>query len=67
MAGMMSMNTHLKGVLGFRDLFDIDFLFIVNIWNDVHKGSGSNLISISYQTFAAYLDSSDLFDLFPNL
>ena len=49
MAGMMSMNTHLKGVLGFRGVFDIDFFFIVDIWNDVLKGSGYNLISISYQ------------------
>ena len=31
MAGMMSMNTHFKDVLGFRGVFDIDFLFIVEI------------------------------------
>ena len=31
MDGMMSMNTHLKGVLGFRGAFDLDFFFIVDI------------------------------------
>ena len=30
-AGMMSMNTHLKFVLSFRGVFDLDFLFIVDI------------------------------------
>ena len=67
MAGMISMNTHLKGVLGFRVVFDIDFLFIVNIWNDVQKSSGSNLGSISYQIFTVSPDSSDLVDLCPNI
>ena len=29
MAGMMSINNHLKGVFGLRGVFDIDLLFIV--------------------------------------
>ena len=29
--GMMYMNTHSKGVLVFRGVFDLDFLFIVDI------------------------------------
>ena len=28
MAGIMSMNTHLKGVLGFRGVFDLDFYLL---------------------------------------
>ena len=45
MAGMMSTNTHLKRVLGFRGVYDTDILFIVEILHDVQKGSGSTLIS----------------------
>ena len=29
--GMMSMNTHLKGVLVFRGVFDVGFLFLVEM------------------------------------
>ena len=67
MAGIMSMNTHFKGVLIFIGVFDIDFLFIVDIWHDVQNGSGSTLSSISFQTFALSPASSDLLDLCPNL
>ena len=35
MTGMILMNTHLKGVFGFRVFFDLDFLFIVEICHDV--------------------------------
>ena len=38
MAGMMSMNTHLKIILGFRSVFDLEFLFIVEIWHYAQKG-----------------------------
>ena len=37
MAGIMSMNTHLKGVLDFRGVFDLNFSFIMGIWHDVHN------------------------------
>ena len=32
---MVSINTHLKGVLGFGGVFDIEFLLIVYICHDV--------------------------------
>ena len=60
MAGMMSMNTHLKGVLEFRGVIDLDFLFIVDIWHDVQNVSGYTLTLMSFQTFALSPDSSDL-------
>ena len=66
-AGMMSMNTNLQGVLGFRVVFDIYSLFIVDIWNDVQKGSGSIMISMSFQKVSAYPASSDLVDLCTNI
>ena len=44
MAVMMSTNNHLKGVLKFSGVFDLDFLLIVDIWHDVRKISESNLI-----------------------
>ena len=43
MAGMVSMKNQLKGVLVFIGVFDLDFLFIVEIWNDMHTGSGYTL------------------------
>ena len=43
MDGMMPMNNHLKGVLGFESDFDLGFLLIVDIWHDVQKGSGYTL------------------------
>ena len=64
---MLSMNTHLKGVLVFIGVFDLGFIFIVEIWHDVHNGSGYTLISISCQTISVYPDSRDLVDLCPNL
>ena len=60
MAGMVSMKTHLKGLLGFSVVFDPEFLLIVDIWHGVHKGSGSTLSSISCQAFAVYPASSVL-------
>ena len=44
MTGMTSMNNHLKGVLDFGGVFDLDFLLIVEIWHDVQKISGFTLI-----------------------
>ena len=64
---MISINTHLKGVLGFIDVFDLYFLFIVDIWHDVNNVSGYTLSSIYCQTFTVSLASSDLVDIFPNL
>ena len=37
MAGIMSVNTNLKGVLGFSGVFDMGFLLIVDIWHDFQK------------------------------
>ena len=51
MAGMMSMNTHLKGVLGFSDTLDPGFLLIFEIWYYEQKWSGSTLKSMSCQKF----------------
>ena len=67
MAGMMSMNTHLKGLLGFSGDLDIGFLIIVEIWHDVQNGSGYTLISISCQKCAVYPVSSDIVYLCPDL
>ena len=66
-AGMISLNTHLKGVLDFRGIFDISFLFILEIYNDVQNVSGSTLRSIYWQTFAVSPYSNDLVDLCPNI
>ena len=66
-SGMIFTDTHLKGLLGFGGVFDIGFLFIVEIWHDVKKGSGYILNSISCQTFAVSTSSSDFVDLFPNI
>ena len=65
--GMMSVNTHMKGVLAFRGVFDISFLFIVKIWHDVQNGSGSTLRPIYCQIFSVSPDSSDLVDMCTNL
>ena len=51
----------------FRGVFDIDFLFIVEIWYDVHNSPGSTLRSISCQTFTVSPYRIDLVYLFPNL
>ena len=67
MAGMISMNTHLKSVLGFRAVFDLYFLFIVDIWHNVNKGSVSTLMSMSCQNVSVSPTSSELLDLCPNL
>ena len=45
--GMMSMNTHLKGVLDIRGVFDLAFLFIVDVLHDVKNGSVYTLRPIS--------------------
>ena len=66
-ASMMYMKTHLKYVLGFIGVFDLVFLFIVDIWNDMKKGPGSTLRSISWQTFKVSPASSDLVDLCTNI
>ena len=66
-AGMMSMNTHLKVLLNFKDFFDVAFLFIVEIWHYVHNGSVYTLSSIYCQTFSVSPEISDLVDLCPNL
>ena len=67
MAGIMSMNTHFKGVLIFIGVFDLDFLFIVDIWHDTKKGSGSTLISMSCQKKSVYPAIIELLDLCPNI
>ena len=61
--GMMSMNTHLKGVF----VSDLAYLFIVDIWHDVKYGSVSTLISMSCQTYAVSPSSSDIVDMCPNI
>ena len=66
-AGMMSTNTHLKGVWGFRGVFDLTFLFIVEILHDVKNGSGYTLSSMSFQTFELCPANSDLVDICPIL
>ena len=64
---MMSINSHLKGVLVFSGVFDLGFSLTVDIWYDVHKGSGSTLRSKYCQTLAVSLVISYLLDLCPNL
>ena len=59
MAGIMSMNTHLEGVLGFRGIFYLNFFYL--LW------SGSTMRSMSCQNISVYPASSDLLDMFPNL
>ena len=49
-AGILSMNTQLKGFPSFSCVFDIVFMLIVDIWHDLQKGSGSTLSSISCET-----------------
>ena len=64
---MVSIKTHLKGALGFRSILDIGFLFIVDIFRDVNKWSGSNPISIFCQILAVSPSTMDLVGLCPNL
>ena len=64
---MMPINTHLKGVLVFRVVFNSAFLLIVFFWHDVQKGSVSTLSSMSCQTFAVPTPSIYLVDLCTNL
>ena len=66
-AGMMSMNTHLKGVLAFIGFFDLSLFLIMEILHDVQNGSVYTMSSMSCQTFAVSPASSDLVDLCPNL
>ena len=67
MACMMSMKTYLKGVQGFRGVFNLGFLLIVEIWHYVQKGSGSTLSSMYFQIFSVSSSSSDLLNLCPGL
>ena len=64
---MISMNTHLKGVLVFKGVFDIDLLFIVDILHYVNNGSVYTLSLMSFQILAVAQSSSDLVDLCHNL
>ena len=66
-SGVISINTRLKVVLGFRGVFDTGFLFIVEIWHYVQNRSGSTLSSISCQIFAVSPANSYIVDLCPNL
>ena len=59
--------THLKGAFGFNGVFDIAFLFIEDIWNNLQKGSKFILSSIFFQIFAVYPVINDLVDLSSNL
>ena len=63
MAGMVFMNTHLKGVLVFIGFPDLDSLFIVDIWYDAQKGSGYTLSPMSCQIFSVSPSSIDIVDL----
>ena len=65
--GIISIKTHLKGAFGFSGILDLAFLFIEEIWQEVQKGSGSFLSSISSQTLALSSDNNDLVDMCPNL
>ena len=65
MDGVISINTHLKGVLGFIGVFDLVFFLIVDIWHNVQKGS--TLRSMYSQIFAVYPSSSDLVNLCHNI
>ena len=63
--GMMYMNINLKCVLAFICVFDLDFLFILEIWNYVQNGSGYTLISMSCQKFTVSPTINDLVDMCP--
>ena len=67
MAGIISMNTHLKGVLVFSGVFDLEFLLIVDKWHDVQKGSGSTLRTAYCQTSTVSPFSTYLVNMFPNI
>ena len=67
MAGMMSMKTHLKGVLAFRGVLYLAFLFILDIWHDVQNGLGSTLRSMYFQKKSISLASSNLVYPCPNI
>ena len=61
--GIISIKTHLKGAFGFSGILDPDFLFIEEILNDVQKGYGYILSSISSQTLAVSPANNDMVDL----
>ena len=67
MAGMLSLKTHLKGVLVLSGVFDIGFLFIFEILDDVQKGSGYNLRSMPCQKNSVSPASIYILDLCPNI
>ena len=50
--GIISIKTHLKSDFGFNIFLDLAFLLMEEIWNDVPKGSGYILSSISSQKLA---------------
>ena len=66
-AAIISMETHLKDVLGFTYEFDPEFLFIVEILHDAKNGSGYILIPMSCQTFSVSPDISYFLDMCPNI
>ena len=61
--GSISIKTHLKGAFGLSVILDLAFLFIEEILDDVQKGSGYILSSISSQTLAVSLSNNDLVNL----
>ena len=65
--GTISIKTHLKGVFGFSGILYLAFLFIEEVWHDVHKGSRSIFSSTSSQTVAVYPSNNYLGDLCPKI
>ena len=65
--GIISIKPNLKGAFGFSGILDLAFLFIEEILQEVQKGSGSILSSISSHTLAVSPAINDLVDLCPNL
>ena len=66
-AGITSIKTHLKGDFGFIGTFDLAFLLIEEIFQEVQKRSASICSSESSQTLAVSPAIKDLVDLCPNL
>ena len=67
MAGIITMNTNLKDVLGFIGVFYLGVLLIIEISHDVHKESVYTLGSMYRQKITVSPASNDLVDLCPNL
>ena len=66
MAGMVSMNTHLKGVLVFSGVFDIGFCGLFRYDIMFRKGRDL-LLDHCFENFTVSPAISDLVDLCPNL